>query len=379
MTKTAVIKLGQKNTSVYNGKEIMNHKSAVVLEAAGEMTEFVQLLGKQKLLNIGDTQFSPQQLTALLLKNILNNQETERVIFVVPPQADTVIRQAIQEAARMAGINILAMINAAEAAYHQGDPIQSMTGITLIISYEDNYLNMTCIDKEGEKLEEIATDFQLINELWDNEIIEHNIKNYVEQFLNYIYDYAEIETIDQVIWLGKSVGVTKMFDDIPQYNVKEEDILKGALNYIEKMDLKRVCSKSYGLAVFTNEKKIFNMIYRNTELPSQVVKTFFTHYDGQTEINLQVYENDSDEQFESVNEENQVGFCTLNIMGKLPMGTEIQVKFELTGDGILHVEACEPKTNAEVKAELMIEELLNEEEFLLQKTEIEKLYNEQKG
>ena len=126
-----------------------------------------------------------------------------------------------------------------------------------------------------------------------------------------------------------------------------------------------VTSKTYGLGLVDN--KVGNMIFANTSLPVSRTETFETVRDGQTAVTLPIYESDfTDEENEQIVEER---FCTLatediselKITGNHPKGTQIQVTFSLSEEGILSVNAT--RENDVIDFQLRIKGVKTDEEL----------------
>ena len=102
-----------------------------------------------------------------------------------------------------------------------------------------------------------------------------------------------------------------------------------------------VTSKTYGTSL-VNEQ-VGNIIFANTSLPINLTKTFYTVYDNQTGVELDVYESDftNPEEHETVDRK----FCTcvhkhtMPLKGQYPKGTEVQLTYKIDNEGILSISA----------------------------------------
>lgn len=100
-----------------------------------------------------------------------------------------------------------------------------------------------------------------------------------------------------------------------------------------------VTSKTYGTSL-VNEQ-VGNIIFANTSLPINLTKTFYTVYDNQTGVELDVYESDftNPEEHETVDRK----FCTcvhkhtMPLKGQYPKGTEVQLTYKIDNEGILSI------------------------------------------
>lgn len=67
------------------------------------------------------------------------------------------------------------------------------------------------------------------------------------------------------------------------------------------------------------------------------------------------------------------GNCVLEIPDDLPKGADIEVTFILNEDGILSLEGREPKSGKTVKITMESKALLESDEVMIQKGDIDKL------
>ena len=151
---------------------------------------------------------------------------------------------------------------------------------------------------------------------------------------------------------------------------KPIDIVHGP-----KTQIVDVTSKTYGLGLIDN--KVGNIIFANTSLPVERVKTFETSKENQRGITLPIYESDytDEEKDETVDEK----FCTLateevsvlRLTKDWPKGTPVQVAFKIDKEGILHVKAS--VEGDEIDFELKITGVKSSEELLAAKDVIDRL------
>ena len=73
--------------------------------------------------------------------------------------------------------------------------------------------------------------------------------------------------------------------------------------------LNRVTSRSYGIAAYIgeNERKVCNMLLQNQELPAVKEEVFYTRYDKQKQVALEVYESIVGYKYEEINNASQLG------------------------------------------------------------------------
>jgi len=141
--------------------------------------------------------------------------------------------------------------------------------------------------------------------------------------------------------------------------------LAGAKKIIETT-IKNVTAKSFGIEVVdSNEnEKIVNLITVDDEIPSITTQIFPTAYAGQSGVNLVCYENT--ERVENnylldLETSNKIGSAILEFEYPLPIGSEIEITFSLSEDGLLKVYGKDLTTNRDIEAEFQTESILSKE------------------
>jgi molecular chaperone DnaK len=98
------------------------------------------------------------------------------------------------------------------------------------------------------------------------------------------------------------------------------------------------------------------IIHRNTPLPASRSEIFHTVYDNQTEVEIEVYQGES----EDVSNDHQVGRFRIEGLGRVAAGNQIVVQLDLNLDGMLKVSARERATG--LQKQITIENALAEYE-----------------
>lgn len=106
----------------------------------------------------------------------------------------------------------------------------------------------------------------------------------------------------------------------------------------------------YPLSVGLREGKIAVLIEKNTSLPVEKTRIFYTSEDNQTTLRIPIYEGDypiaeRNKQIEEV--------MITNIPPGLPKGTEVEVAFEIGKDRIIHVSVDLPKVGVSATAQII--------------------------
>lgn len=111
--------------------------------------------------------------------------------------------------------------------------------------------------------------------------------------------------------------------------------------------IKLATTKSYGIEVIANdEEMINNMIRKNQPMPSEGAYTheqrFGTHAEGQSSVEVRIYENDEESELTGIDGRKPIKEATFDLGGPMPAGSPIDVTFSLDANGILDIVAVEP-------------------------------------
>lgn len=124
---------------------------------------------------------------------------------------------------------------------------------------------------------------------------------------------------DEAVALGAAV----------QAGIKSDEI-----NSATGLIVTDACSYTLGIAVIG--EKFSPIIFRDTKLPCKASDVYFTTYDGQTSVEVRVYQGDS----EDINENILVGNFELSGIPMAPVGKEkLEVTFKYDLNGMLEVSA----------------------------------------
>lgn len=131
-----------------------------------------------------------------------------------------------------------------------------------------------------------------------------------------------------------------------------------------------VASHSFGIIAIVDSgtarrrEVISNLVLVNDPLPAQVVKSFGTEEDNQESVVLRIMENtekDSRVEQDRYSVDNEIGNATLELPGRLPANSRIEVTFELNREGRLHVVGRESISGAEIEATIETKGGISEE------------------
>jgi len=125
---------------------------------------------------------------------------------------------------------------------------------------------------------------------------------------------------------------------------------------------------------FPFEFRFAPIIHRNTALPTSQSEVFFTAYDRQKEVEIDVYQGEADD----VRRNHRVGKFMIQGLAPVPAGNELVVQLDLNLDGMLKVTARERATG--LQKQVVIENALarfEREERALARERLEELWANQ--
>lgn len=451
-------------------------KDCAILYPEETATLFKRLMGVEKTaITVDGISYSPQQLSALILKSLKQDAETEceetvdKAVITVPAYFDNNRRQATMEAGEMAGLEVLDLLDEPVAVMYHVDAIRNYAGKTvLIFDLGGGTLDLVAVKVTEESIDEIAISGDLYcgGSDWDKEFVAYIKETYLkgvsldaeaEQELVNKAEAAKKELsrkeetsftvltgsgrkeiqvtrsefeactaqwfhramkvleemketlegkgvyhLDQIILCGGATrmpqiqrGIKEIFPDC-ELLAKDVDqaVAKGAAIYAKALmtekqpeiirshmektvkKLNRVTGRSYGIAVIIDEseRKVCNMVYQNTELPVSEEETFYTRYDNQHQVLLEVFESTSSGRYEEIPNAAKLGECLLEIAGDLPKHSPIQVRLHLQENGTLILKGYETSGNTQVKAELQTKALLSPHDLVVEKAQVDDVY-----
>ncbi|SEH06173.1 Hsp70 family protein [Candidatus Venteria ishoeyi] len=106
---------------------------------------------------------------------------------------------------------------------------------------------------------------------------------------------------------------------------------------------------TYGTSALGNlggmmyEHKYIPIIHKNTPLPVSKSEVFYTLYDGQKVVEVDVYQGEATDALDNI----EIGMFNIEGLSDVPEGNEIMVKLDLDLDGVLNVKAWEKCTGLE--------------------------------
>lgn len=154
----------------------------------------------------------------------------------------------------------------------------------------------------------------------------------------------------------------KVTEEIKMMLPGEYDIEEVIESYKEIIN---VVSKSYGIHVIDENDRTYisNIIIKNTEIrEANVKKRYYTHANNQTVVRITVVEDElKDENIELISGK-IIHEAALNIITNLPMGSPIDVTFNVTEEGLLKIKAEDVINKSELITEVSIVDGISSEE-----------------
>ena len=118
-----------------------------------------------------------------------------------------------------------------------------------------------------------------------------------------------------------------------------------------RVNIKDVTSKSFGVVVRNPEDRelVYNLIVKNTTVPVDVTKAFFTAVANQETVLIRIMEDESKDETVSLDESMEIGTAVLNLPSGLPAEQPIEISFKLNEEGRLQITALETKESRSVQ------------------------------
>jgi molecular chaperone DnaK len=148
----------------------------------------------------------------------------------------------------------------------------------------------------------------------------------------------------------------EVFDNFPSLPGGKDSWGKEIIN---------VSSKSFGIEAFNADEELvlFNIIYKNDQVPSEVSRQFSTREDDQQDVAIVIKENEVSDLQLNVEDAVEIGTVLLELPAGLPRGSEIEVTFQLNEEGRLHVKAMELTEKCEVSTSIDTKSVISGEEL----------------
>ena len=120
------------------------------------------------------------------------------------------------------------------------------------------------------------------------------------------------------------------------------------------MTIKDVASKSFGVVARrpNNQEGVFNLILKNTAVPVETKRTFYTPESNQERVLIRIMENETNEKVVAVEHSIEIGTAVLDLPEGLPEDSPVEITFNLNREGRLQITAIEATENRQVIAKI---------------------------
>jgi len=119
---------------------------------------------------------------------------------------------------------------------------------------------------------------------------------------------------------------------------------------IAKRQIRTVASRGFGVLCYSAESQsehVVHLIHGNDALPVDATRTFYTVYDDQGEVGVQVMEQAGSVESEQPSDNKLIASGPIGVPPGKPAGWPIDVHFHLDASGLLHVTATEQDDSPE--------------------------------
>ena len=429
-------------------------KNQWVLAPERTIKSIKRKMGQDVKVKLGDQEYRPQEISAMILKDLKNRatrelgSEVTKAVITVPAYFNDTQRQATREAGELAGLEVVRILNEPTAASLTYDPnqanlrrmlvydlgggtfdvsiVQSQEGVVEVLSshgdtqlggddFDDLLYNHLCERFQQEHGVDLKTNLVAHSrvlraaEAAKRHLSYHPFARVEEEFIaekdgqplhmNVEVSRAEYETMIQPLMDRTMDCVQRAFDDAnliassiekvvlvggSTRTPRVSELLEGRLGQPAHQEVNPDLCVAMGAAVqagiiagenvgavlvditphslgikclddstgYPNEFKFARIIHRNTPLPANRSDVFHTYRDRQTEVEIDVYQGESDD----VRRNARVGRFMVQGLAPVPAGNQLVVQFDLNLDGILKVTARERATG--LQKEVTIENAL---------------------
>ncbi|MHC1685765.1 MAG: Hsp70 family protein [Clostridiaceae bacterium] len=133
----------------------------------------------------------------------------------------------------------------------------------------------------------------------------------------------------------------------------------------QSMKITNVISKSFGVVAINGYGKeiVSNLLFKNTEVPCEVTKTYGTHEENQSAALIRIMENELDENVIDLDYSKEIGIAELVLSKNLPSDSPIDITFRLNEDGRLEIDAVERSSNSAISATVETKCVISGEEL----------------
>lgn len=132
-----------------------------------------------------------------------------------------------------------------------------------------------------------------------------------------------------------------------------------------RISITNVLSRTYGIAAYNDKDVlvIYNMLMINDKLPATKTKTFYTHEDNQTGLNLKIYESRSTDDVMDIDGREPITVIKMKFNKAVPKDTPVIQTLALDNSGILHIVAEEQLYHSKLDTTFQLSNQMTDEEM----------------
>lgn len=279
----------------------------------------------------GDTRLGGDDFDQLILDHMLSSiQSTDRVDLRDRPQAMNRLMHAAEKAKIDLSLNPYTHIIEEGLAEVDGKTVH----LDLELSrhqYEDMIRSL--VDRTVSCIQQALHDVELSPSEIDNVLLVGGstrtplVRKALEDYFH-MEPRSELHP-DHCVVMGAAILAARL------QGMEVENILVDITPY--SFGIRAVILNKYGMPNFNH---CAHIIHRNTPLPITKSEEFFTSYDNQETVQIEVFQGESDD----TNENTKIGDFHVNGLSKAPEGNVVIGRMSLDLNGILTVTAVEKRT-----------------------------------
>lgn len=168
----------------------------------------------------------------------------------------------------------------------------------------------------------------------------------------------EYEVVKEALQTGNETIIKQYENVLPRHMVQKQES-RG-------MIFTNVSPRTYGTSAYeasnTDKLVIFNFIQRNDELPKTHTLSFYTRLEGQSGVDIELYESFAMSAKTELEDATRIGFGVLDFPHAMPKGTPIEVTLKMNSSGLLEVSAFHKETNSVYNGTFDVSNSLSSEE-----------------
>jgi molecular chaperone DnaK len=145
----------------------------------------------------------------------------------------------------------------------------------------------------------------------------------------------------------------KIMEEVAKQMSEETGVTLSAVRR-STMRIRDVASKSFGVVARrpNNQEGVFNLILKNTAVPVETKRTFYTPESNQERVLIRIMENETNEKVVAVEHSIEIGTAVLDLPEGLPEDSPVEINFNLNREGRLQITAMETTENRQVVAKI---------------------------